>query len=452
MFKSLNMQQSPINSKLLLIAVIALLSFIPLGILMDITSDRQALQQQVIDDIGNSWGHAQRVAGPVLVMPYTYEIVNNSVDNNGDIKQVRSHFNSELVILPKQLDLDIAVQHDLLSRGIFESLVYKGNISGKAQFDLSNLTVANLIRFDYRNARIVFAVSANQAIDKVSRFDLIAVNSATQQPTLGELMPGTGLSEQPGLQSGFHRLVDLSDKHTQLDTDFAIQLRGSQAISALPLGQQTQLTFAADWPHPSFKGLLPTSRHIDNQGFKATWQVSHLTRNYPQQFSTQSQQNLTEVEAYAQLFQPVTHYGQIHRAVKYGLLFILLSCITLLIFELSLKRNVSLIQYLMITCAMTLFYLLLLSLSEHLPFSLAYGLATLVPIISVSLYMGSIMASKRHGAIMAALLSCLYALLYGVLKLEDYALLMGSALLVVVMLVLMFITRHVPETEQKALL
>ncbi|WP_394205719.1 cell envelope integrity protein CreD [Shewanella waksmanii] len=444
MFKLHNTQSPAMNYKLVLIAVIALFSLIPLGLLSSVTSDRQALQQQVIDEIGHSWGPTQRVAGPVLVIPYTYEVVNNTVNNDGDIKQVRSHFQSELVILPKQLDLAINIEHSFLSRGIFDSLVYNSEVSGQARFDVANLQVANLIRFDFEEARIVFGVSANQAIDKVSRFE---PNSHSEQsaPELGELMPGTGLNNQIGLQSGFHRLMPLSAKQTSVVIDFAVQLRGSQAISALPLGQQTQLTFTADWPHPSFKGLLPTTRQINQHGFTATWHVSHLTRNYPQQFNTQSSENLVEVEAFAQLFQPVTHYGQIHRAVKYGLLFILLSCITLLIFEVSLNRHVSLIQYIMLSCAMTIFYLLLLSLSEHLPFNLAYGCAASIPVLSASIYIASIMGSKRHGLMMAVLLSCLYGLLYGVLKLEDYALLMGSALLVVVLLVLMFITRHVPE-------
>lgn len=189
-------------------------------------------------------------------------------------------------------------------------------------------------------------------------------------------------------------------------------------------------------------GLPAASRNLSTEGFDANWQISHLSRNFPQVFRASDGRDLTEISASVTLFEPVTHYGKIERSLKYGILFILLTYILLLIFELGNKSRLSAVQYLMVGGAMCLFYLLLLSLSEHLLFLTAYLVAAAVPLLSIPLYVASASGSRRQGAIVAAMLASLYGVLYSILQLEDYALLMGTGLLVLIMLVLMYLTRH----------
>lgn len=157
---------------------------------------------------------------------------------------------------------------------------------------------------------------------------------------------------------------------------------------------------------------------------------------------TSQGQSLLEARAHTQLFEPVTHYGKIERAIKYGLLFVALTFILLLMFELGQGQSLSPLQYLMVGAAMTLFYLLLLALSEHLGFGMAYVLAALVPVLSIPAYVASATQSRGRGVIMLVMLLGLYGLLYSILRLEDYALLMGSGLLLAVLLTLMFLTRR----------
>jgi len=432
-----------LTHKIIVLVGMSLLSSIPLGLVMNMTSDREFLYHNVVNEIGHSWGEQQRIAGPALVLPYRYEVIQEKVNDEGKTVKLKSSFQDELVILPKELDLDMDLTHDFRSRGIYQSLVYSAMVSGKAKFSIPEIKIPNLISLDTENARLVFGISANQAIEKIETFEVNSPNTPSSNiNTVGNIMPGTGLPQQPGLERGFHQPINLNLKQTQFNVDFAIQFRGSQAISALPLGEQTNISISSDWPHPSFNGLLPTTREITDTGFKANWQISHLTRNYPQVFTKQLELNLTEVEASTALFEPVTHYGKVERSVKYGMLFIALTFIVLLIFELSQQSSLSLVQYLLVGCAVTLFYLLLLSLSEHLLFAQAYMLAASIPVLSVSPYVASATASKRKGGIIAAMLICLYAVLYSILKLEDFALLMGTGLLLIALLVLMFITRH----------
>ncbi|MBS0043211.1 cell envelope integrity protein CreD [Shewanella sp. M16] len=426
--------------KALTIGILSILALIPLGIIMDMTSDRQALYHSVVDEIGRSWGEQQTLSGPALVIPYSYFVLQEEVSNDGKTRhEVKRTYQDELVILPKKLTLDLDLKHDFRTRGIYQSLVYNAALQGQADFSLNRYDIPNLIAFDNKNARLVFGVSSNQAIDKVEKIEI------TGESTLlsGSLMSGTGLTTG-GLEKGFNQKIQVSEA-SDFSVDFAMTLRGSQSISALPLGEQTLINIRADWPHPSFKGLLPAERDINAQGFTASWNISHLTRNYPQEFIKSNQSTLTEVSANAILFEPVTHYGKIDRSVKYGLLFIVLTFIMLFIFEIGQKTSLSTIQYVLVGSAMALFYLLLLSLSEHLAFLHAYLIAACIPVLSISAYVGSATASIKRGALVGIMLVSLYAVLYSILQLEDYALLMGSGLLLVVLLILMFVTRHHPK-------
>lgn len=236
--------------------------------------------------------------------------------------------------------------------------------------------------------------------------------------------------------------MEILDWNNGFSIDFSMILRGSEAIDILPLGEQTLINIQSDWPHPSFKGILPAKRNISEQGFDAFWNISHLTRNYPQEFIQGDMVRLGEISATTVLFEPVTHYGKTERSVKYGLLFIVLTFIMLFIFELGQKTSLSIIQYMLVGGAMAMFYLLLLSLLEHLVFFYAYLIAATIPVLSISSYVGSASASYKRGFFVGVMQAGLYTVLYSILQLEDYALLMGTGLLLLALLILMYITRH----------
>ncbi|MCH1920163.1 cell envelope integrity protein CreD [Shewanella sp. A3A] len=430
--------RAQLTVRLCILVGLGLVSLLPLGLIQSVSDERAALHQQVVKEIGHSWGSQQTLGGPALVIPYQYEkFTETNVD--GKVERQRQVFDDELVILPHNLTLDADLQHQFRTRGIYQSLVYQGEISGEAEFTIDKPDMDNLVKWDIDHARIVFGVSDNQAIEQVSRFNLAGEQHL---PTLDS---GTQLPNIYGMNTGFQRRIALAPNQYQFTLSFALTLRGSEGLNILPLGDASHIHIKADWPHPSFKGYLPASRTITDSSFDATWNISHLTRNYPQVFSANVALGVTEVIANVTLFEPVTHYGKIERSLKYGILFILLTYIMLLIFELGQKSRLSTVQYLLVGCAMCLFYMLLLSLSEHMAFLSAYLAAAAVPLISIPLYVGSASRSKRQGGVMLLMLVALYAVLYSILQLEDYALLMGTGLLVVILLILMYLTRHQSE-------
>jgi inner membrane protein len=201
----------------------------------------------------------------------------------------------------------------------------------------------------------------------------------------------------------------------------------------------------SDWPHPSFQGsVLPSERTITDSGFEASWSVPNLARNYPQLWTAETQKfNVHEFVAGVNLFEPVSLYSQITRTIKYGILFIVLTYITFVIFELGIKRRLHFVQYGIIGLGLSMFYLSLLALAEHISFFMAYVSAAALISVMISLYAYSAVKNISRAGLVFLLLGGLYSILYSLLKLEDYALLVGTVLLLVILAVLMYFTRHI---------
>src|SRR5262249_20609705 len=125
------------------------------------------------------------------------------------------------------------------------------------------------------------------------------------------------------------------------------------------------------------------------------------------------------------LIQPVDIYQQSERAIKYAALFIVMTFVVFFLWETVRARLLHPIQYLFVGFAMCVFYLLLVSVSEHLGFDLAYALAAGATTLLIAMYSGCILGGLREGSSMLAGLVTLYGFLYLLLRLEDYALIAG---------------------------
>ncbi|MDR1367881.1 MAG: cell envelope integrity protein CreD, partial [Candidatus Accumulibacter sp.] len=235
---------------------------------------------------------------------------------------------------------------------------------------------------------------------------------------------------------------------------FSAVIKGSGGIYFTPVGENTRITLAAAWAHPKFSGaILPKEHTIDDKAgrFSAVWDIPHLSRTYPQAVNisagdlAHNQNELSELAKFTvgvELFEPVSLYTQVERAVKYAILFIGLTFVALLSFELVSRRRLHFMQYCLVGVAMVLFYLLLLSLAEHTSFLDAFLAASAVSVVMNGLYMAAALKSPAQGGILTVLLASLYAILYAILQIEEYALLVGTALLIVVVGILMFLTRN----------
>ncbi|TAN52412.1 MAG: cell envelope integrity protein CreD [Methylococcaceae bacterium] len=432
---------STLTTRLLIIAGIALGMLIPLFMVQDVVDERLQTHNGVLADIAGVWGERQLLQGPVLIVPFTEKQVvdEQSTDKNGMAHTLSTtHFvRRSAVFLPDDLAIHIGLAEQYRSRGIYDSLVYTMDADVQGSFALTPINALS---------ERVQTVHWDAAYLAVGLTDTRAINKVTPLQWEGKeyrFDPGTAMGK--AMPTGFHAApAGLSADKSRYRFQFAVNANGSSALRFTAFGTSTKVDMHSAWPHPSFQGkVLPATRAVRNDGFTAHWEIPNLARNYPQQWILEeADYDLSEFQAGVDLFEPVFLYSQITRSVKYGILFVALTFLTFLIFELTVKAKLHYVQYGLIGLALSLFFLVLLSLSEHLAFSLAYFAAATLTVLMIAAYTYGMLGSVRRAGIILGLLAGLYTLLFFLLRLEDYALLMGTALLLAVLGILMYLTQH----------
>ncbi|KPA97196.1 cell envelope integrity protein CreD [Pseudomonas asplenii] len=421
------------------IALLMLLLLIPLMMIDGLISERQYLRDGVLEDIARSSSNSQLISGPVLVVPYRQTVREWKTDAKGKRTQESKEVSGRLYLLPERFVLDGKVQTERRARGIYEARLFHANNHISGTFVVPPQLGIDEGFADYRFDEPYLAVGIS---------DIRGIeNALTLQ--LGdrqlEFMPGTQVS---WLGDGVHVNLPRVDGRLQqrLDFEFDLALQGTGQLQVIPVGKTSNVHLAADWPHPSFIGnYLPTQREVGEQGFTANWQTSFFSTNLHEAMGNCVDTN--DCEAFksrsfgVSLIDPVDQYLKSDRAIKYALLFIALTFAGFFLFEVLKRLAVHPIQYALVGVALALFYLLLLSLSEHLGFGLAYLVSAGACVGLIGFYACHVLRSLRHGLGFALALAALYGLLYGLLSAEDYALLMGSLLLFGLLGVFMVLTR-----------
>ncbi|MDH0301351.1 MULTISPECIES: cell envelope integrity protein CreD [unclassified Pseudomonas] len=425
--------------KLGLIVVLILLLLIPLLMIGGLIDERQNLRDDVLRDIAQSSSFDQQLSGPLLVVPYRkYE--RRWIDKDGKSVQQTSTLSGNLYFLPETFDADIAVDTELRSRGIYQARLFhaKSRISGR--FKLPERWGIDKDYDDYRFDKPFLVVGVS---------DIRGIENGLELTFDEQRLPfeaGTGLD---WLRGGVHVALPQLDGQRAREFGYAfdLALQGTGQLHVLPVGRSSTVDMRANWPHPSFIGsYLPSRRAIDEKGFSAHWQTSFFATNLEdalrQCVSTQQCADFTGPTFGVSFIDPVDQYLKSERAIKYALLFIALTFAGFFLFEVLKNLSVHPVQYILVGVALAFFYLLLLSLSEHLGFALAYGLSASACVLLIGFYLAHVLRSLGRGVGFAAGLAALYALLYGLLSAEDYALLMGSLLCFGLLGVFMVLTRR----------
>lgn len=432
-------------ARLIGVAILALVLLIPLQMVRSVVLERHQTFNGVVSDIAGAWSGDQKIAGPVLIVPYTEKVSvrDEFVTAQGEKKvtqrwEIRSR---RAVILPDLLTLDGRLVPEVRRRGIYQVQVYSADLEILANFQQLRATIEALTRTDrledivWSDAVVAFGLSEPRGIVEIEGF---VVNGNTVQ-----VRPGTTVDDI--LPRGFH--VPIGDLASdQLDVRLPIMIRGSGSLRFLPLGATSRASIRSEWQHPSFVGdVLPAVREITDDGFSAEWTIPLLNRSYPQAWPDYLNVDINEIEAGVRLFEPVALYDLVTRSVKYGLLFIILTFLTLGLIEFVVATKLSLVQYLLIGVALALFFLILIALAEHMGFATAYLLASATVIVINTLYCVAILPRRSLALAVAAVLSAIYGILYTILRAEDYALLGGTLLLVVALSITMYFTRRMHD-------
>ena len=430
-----------------LIALLVILMSSPLSMVKSVVDERTELYAGVLSNIANTWGHTQSLQGPTLLVPYTEKFISVKVvkDKEGNEHSVDkiTYKDQIAIILPEDLNITADLLSKSLNRGIYDALVYSADLNITGSFERPNLSQLsnNIDEIHWGKSWLTLGISDTQAINTVSRLHW---ETDKQALTDIDFEPGTRIVSI--IRSGFHALIDLSDESTSnYQFSLKINANGSNGFYFSPFGKVTNVSVHSDWPHPSFQGnVLPDKRTVLDTGFDASWSIPNLARSYPQIWSLGEQEfNIDEFSAGVNLFESVSLYSKVTRAIKYGALFFILTYITFLIFELAIGKRLHIVQYGIIGLALSMFYLTLLSMAEHAGFFLAYVSAASIIITMISVYVYASIRSFGSSAIISILLTGLYFMLYTMLKLEEHALLSGTVLLLVILAVMMYLTRNI---------
>ena len=445
---------SPVMKKIAFLFIFVLVLLIPLELIKNLIDDRGRLYNQTITNIGNEWGKSQKIIAPVITISYTDTGINkkDSVNNTKAVAVVPVE--RKFAILPEELNATIEMKDEVRQRGIYNATVYNANIKLKGYFSSKDFPEDKELQ-----AFLSIGLSDTKALIKINKFkigdteqDLEAMSGTMATPLITN-----GISGQLGPEHD--SIINKEKIPFEIDIDF----RGSRDISILPLGKKNHFEIKSNWKSPSFSGVLPTERTIDENGFLAKWEVSNLIRNYPQiidvnedkysdfydEYNDYGSENYGTYGNYSDgntvvkvaLFDSVTSYTQIYRACYYGILFIGMSLVIVYIFEVVSKKAAHYVQYGVVGFSLVIFYLLLLSLSEHIGFEWSYLISSLAIVIPNSMYITSMTSNKKFGIGMFIFLSGIYAILFSILRMEQYALLTGSLLILAVLYAVMYLTK-----------
>jgi len=431
-----------------------------------LVDERAARQQDAVRSVQQSQAGAQTLVGPLLQRACSEEW-DSEVGEGKERKRVVERRDFTLQAAPAELTVDSSLRSEPRYRGLFKVNGYAGHFKLDASWASAD---AMKPRAEHADGRL----QCRPAVLWLGLSDVRGVReaSATVAGKTRAVKPGTPNGE---LAQGFH--VELPEDwpaasdSAALAAHVELELVGTARLALVPVGEATRWVTKSDWPHPSFGGrFLPTARDITDQGFDATWQVSALASAAPRQVLSGAKlcepaAALAEpgdetaypaaVAAAApdcldtlavSFIDPVNPYVLSDRATKYGLLFVGLTFIAVALVEVLGRgrvRRVHPIQYALVGLALTLFFLLLLSLSEHLAFGIAYGIASAACVSLLGVYTAHMLGRRRDGITFGGAMALLYGLMYVLLQREQTALVIGSVGLFAAVASVMWLTRGV---------
>jgi inner membrane protein len=444
--------------KILLVVGMTIAIMVPLGLIRGTIGERQGYRAQAVANVARSYAGPQALAGPVLVVPYVETIEVEEKDDKGKVIRTvkRDGASGVWTYFPNRLETQGKLVPATRRLGLHEVRIYELRAAVDATFSAE-----------------IPADENPELPRKIGQpwlsYAIADVRGLTGTPRLR--MDGADIELEEGFGSrdagGVHSRLPTPEAGTtlRLDASLEIGLGGTEVLAFVPLARSNVFGLESNWPHPRFGGnFLPGQRQVSGKGFTAQWEVSSLATNAQAQFlagrTVPSFDEATSMPGYGSdhalgltsgdidavaisLVDPVNIYSMADRATKYGLLFVILTFVGFFMFELLKRLPIHPVQYGLVGLALAIFFLLLVSLSEHIAFDSAYLVSATACIGLIGFYLSAVLRSRVRGATFAGALAALFSALYGLLLSEDNALVLGTGLLFVSLATLMLATRRV---------
>lgn len=440
------------GSRFFIVGILALLMFIPLFFAGQIIDDRARYSERTQDTLGREMGGPQVLMGPELVIPVqelqevTRQIpIKDPIsdlhlrDANGELR-FRVETEEKLVakpnihLFPRSFDADISTQTDIRKRGIFQVPVYRATADLGFDYDLDQLAdvVGSKETILWDQAQIVMALGSTRALR--GEVTLAAGDREfSLDPWAGDSLRGVSSK--------------IGDPRKQSTYAFSLGFQGAETLQIAPVGRTTRVNLQSDWPHPSFNGaFLPDQSDISADGFSAKWSVPHLARGV-KEIGRSSLLGQIQREAFGfRFFQPNDFYQKAYRAARYGILFIGLTFLTVLLIEgaktTAGSRPTHPVQYILIGLVQSMFVVLMVAYAEQIGFNSAYLLASCAVVALLTFYAWVGLKLGQRSLVLGAMLATLYAVLFMILRSADFALVAGATLVFAALAGTMWATRN----------
>ncbi|MDC6386411.1 cell envelope integrity protein CreD [Muricauda sp. SK9] len=439
-----NWLKNSISAKMITVGFLILILLVPLGFVDDLIRERGQRQQEVISEINSKWGEEVIINGPILKIPYHQYIEEKVFDEKTKtFLKTEKAVRHEAYFFPDELDINSNVTTQPLERGIYKSVVYTSNSELKGTFSNPSFKELEVKDEDilWDKATIVYMVSNLKGIRNT-----VAINFNNQQYNLKPKFDNAYMNT---LESDF--IVNLEEiQNRTLDFESKITINGSNRLQYVPIGRETVVAMKSNWHSPSFNGnFLPDTegKKISKNGFEAQWKVLETNRRFGQSFFDHLP-DLREFAFGTEFLVPVDDYQKTSRTSKYGFMIIGLTLLVFLLIQISSKISIHPFQYLMIGLALVLFYTLLISISEHKNYLFAYVVSGGAIVSLITIYSRSILKNTKFTLLVLGSMLGLYTFIFVIIQLEDYALLVGSIGLFVILATIMYTSRKIDWSGQ----
>ncbi len=422
------------SAKAATIAILILVLLIPIGMIKGVIDDRRAIGLEAQRDIMRSWGGEQLVAGPILVIPYTATYRNK----DGTTRAV----NKRAFVLPEKLHIDAEVRPEIRYRGLHKVPVYSARIRMSGRLGKTDPQLLGLDPGQIKWDKLYIALVVRDARAITATPEISLGQQSIRFTAGGRQIDGLPVQ----IVAPVRGLDNTQADAAPLDFELVLTLNGTNSLEFLPLGDTTSVRMTSTWPSPSFGGnYLPESRVVDDDGFSANWQVSSLGRALPSRWLGEDvNEGVAMKSAFGvDLFLPMGLYQLTTRAAKYAVLFVAMTFVAYFLFEVIVGLSLHPLQYLLVGFANIMFFLLLLSLAEHIGFAWAYLASAVASSVLITAYSIAVLGQRIRASIMTTVLGVLYGFLYLTLRAESYAMLAGSAALWITLAIVMYLTRNV---------
>jgi inner membrane protein len=418
-----------ISLKLGIIAFLIILLLIPKSLVDDLIYERQQRQNEAETEVTDKWSREQLVMGHYVSVPY---IIEHKTEYDGEVNIEKEK--KTIYLFPETLKIKGELEGESLHRGIFDVVVYKANLKV-----YSTLNFDGIGRLNIDSSKVLW----DQAKLHLSVSDLRGIGKNPSIKINGVLHTAEPYYDNHNALSGLEVKLNSIGENSPLAVETIMMLKGSKELNFVPLGKTSEVELSGQWQDPSFDGnFLPDHREVNDKGFKGIWEILHFNRGFGQEF-TSTLPNMHQSTFGLKLRMAVDQYQQSTRSSKYGILIILLSFLSLFLMETITKRRIHPLQYILIGLALILYYTLLISISEHTGFNVAYFIASAITIVLLGFYTHTMFKELKKSLIFTGILSVFYAFIFVITKEQDYALLIGSVGMFIALAATMIATKRI---------